>query len=314
MRFEGGVAAVFGRRGVYAILLVLAAALTATMVLLATPALSEEKLKGKDAARSKEERHARQVSAQYGESVRAEKTGRNARNAQDSDRTADATVGSTASEATEGRREPQQGTKQDDGPRSGAPASSQAQYNAGNDSDTNTDTGVGASQANDSDCPGAQEVETVSGTGNEQSPVFDITGGSFRLTITSDPTSQDPQGASVSVFVFPEGEDVDFVTVFDQEGEGTETSIVNAGPGSFFLDILAANTDFEITVDDCTDDAGNDGDNGDGPDGNTRDDVTAGPLPDTGGEAPPGFVTLPTAISLMLGGLVIGVAARRRAA
>ena len=119
----------------------------------------------------------------------------------------------------------------------------------------------GEGQQDDVDCPGAEEVDTVTGTGNKQSPVFNIEGGSFRLTIASDPTSEDPELSSVSVGVSTEDEDL--ITTFDQNGGGTESSIVNEGPGSFFLDILAANTNYEVIIEDCVEDTGDDGDNSD---------------------------------------------------
>ncbi len=138
-------------------------------------------------------------------------------------------------------------------------------------------------QQDDQDCPAPEVVNTTTGSGDEQSPVFDTTGGSFRVTITVDPTSLDPSLAGVTVFV--RTEDDEPVTRIAKEGGGTEASIVNAGPGSFFLDILAANANYEITVEDCTGDTGNDG-GGDGDDNNDGvidDTVPDKPLPNTGG-------------------------------
>lgn len=102
------------------------------------------------------------------------------------------------------------------------------------------------------DCPGAEEVNTTTGNGNKQSPVFNITGTSFRLTVESTATSEDPQVAGVTIFVYPEGETVSYVTSFSVEEGRDDSSIVNAGPGEFYLDILAANADYTITVEDCT--------------------------------------------------------------
>ena len=42
-----------------------------------------------------------------------------------------------------------------------------------------------------------------------------------------------------------------YVTSIGRESPGTDSSIVNAGPGRFFLDILAANTNYVVTVEDC---------------------------------------------------------------
>ncbi len=100
------------------------------------------------------------------------------------------------------------------------------------------------------DCPGAQTVDTTTGTGNKQSPVFNITGTSFRITITVEATSQDPSLAGVTANVMREGGE--FVTSFSKEGPGTESSIINAGPGRFFLDFNTANANYTVTTEDCT--------------------------------------------------------------
>ena len=42
-----------------------------------------------------------------------------------------------------------------------------------------------------------------------------------------------------------------FVTSISRERPGTDSSIVNAGPGAFFLDILAFSTNYLVTVEDC---------------------------------------------------------------
>jgi hypothetical protein len=60
------------------------------------------------------------------------------------------------------------------------------------------------------------------------------------------------------VFVKKEGGQ-GFVTSIGRENPGTDSSIVNAGPGSFFLDILAANVDYTVTVEDCTGSTGTGG-------------------------------------------------------
>jgi hypothetical protein len=82
--------------------------------------------------------------------------------------------------------------------------------------------------------------------------VFNITGTSIRLVVESTATSQDPQAAGVTIFVYPEGDTVSYVTNFSVEEGRDDSSIVNAGPGAFYLDILAANADYTVTVEDCT--------------------------------------------------------------
>jgi hypothetical protein len=109
-------------------------------------------------------------------------------------------------------------------------------------------------------CPGAQLVNTTTGNGNKQSPVFNIKGTSFRLNVVSTATSADPALAVVDVFVYPQGETVSYVSNFQVNEGNDDASIVNAGPGQFYLNILAANADYAITVEDCTG-AGGNGDN-----------------------------------------------------
>ena len=113
-------------------------------------------------------------------------------------------------------------------------------------------------------------------------------------------------------------ENGDPVTTISKEGGGTETSIVNAGEDSFFLEILAANANYEITVEDCTGDTGNDGGNGNNngdtggndnnDDGDTDDDgviddtIPDKDLPDTGGST--ALLVGGSVLLLLYGGLV----------
>lgn len=138
------------------------------------------------------------------------------------------------------------------------------------------------------DCPGAEEVESVSGTGDKQSPVFNITGESFRVTTTIRPGSIDPQLVVVTAFV--RTEDDEPVADFSKEGSGTDSSIINDGPGRFFLDLSTANADFTVKVEDCTETGQNSGNqNNQGSSNQDRDNdvirntIPNKPLPPTGG-------------------------------
>jgi hypothetical protein len=90
-------------------------------------------------------------------------------------------------------------------------------------------------------------VNTTRGNGDKQSPVFNISGESFRVTTTLETNS--PRSLFFSADV--NRERGGYVTSVSRESPGTDSSIVNAGPGGFFLDILAANTDYLVTVEDC---------------------------------------------------------------
>jgi hypothetical protein len=99
----------------------------------------------------------------------------------------------------------------------------------------------------DSECPGARVVNRTGGNGNKQSPVFNVSGESFRVTTTLDTNS--PRFLGFDVFVYKGGGQL--VTAIGRESPGTDSSIVNAGPGAFYLDILSANTKYFVTVEDC---------------------------------------------------------------
>jgi hypothetical protein len=115
-------------------------------------------------------------------------------------------------------------------------------------------------------------VNTTTGTGNEQSPPFGIEGDRFQITTTVVPTSSDPGLASVTAFIINAENNQD-VTSINKEGSGTETSIVNAGPGRFYLDLTTANADYAVVVEDCVgSDNGSGGGSGGGGGNNNRND------------------------------------------
>ena len=99
----------------------------------------------------------------------------------------------------------------------------------------------------DSECPGARVVNTLRGNGDKQSPVFNISGESFRVTTTLETNS--PRLLVFGVTVNRQGGR--FVTSISRESSGTDSSIVNAGPGRFFLDITSLFTKYLVTVEDC---------------------------------------------------------------
>jgi hypothetical protein len=99
----------------------------------------------------------------------------------------------------------------------------------------------------DSECPGARVVNTTSGNGDKQSPVFNISGESFRVTTTLETNT--PQTFAFGAIVNKEGGG--YVTTIGRESPGRDSSIVNAGPGRFFLDITSAYTNYVVTVEDC---------------------------------------------------------------
>ncbi|MBA3473109.1 MAG: hypothetical protein H0T57_07745 [Rubrobacter sp.] len=108
----------------------------------------------------------------------------------------------------------------------------------------------GGTTGGDGNCPGARVVDVTTGTGNKQTPVFNITGTSFRITIEIEPSDVDPDLVSVTANV--ESPDEDVFTNFSKDGFGTDSSIINEGPGRFFLDLNTANAEYTVTTEDCT--------------------------------------------------------------
>lgn len=126
----------------------------------------------------------------------------------------------------------------------------------------------------DAQCPEATVVQTATGTGNKQTEPFNITGDRFRLTVTVEPTSSDPSLSGVTVNVV-DAEMREGVTSFSKEGAGTESSVINEGPGRFFLDTNTANANYAVTVEDCNSDGGSGGGSGSG-NGNSGDQYSQG--------------------------------------
>lgn len=110
------------------------------------------------------------------------------------------------------------------------------------------------------------------------------------------------------------------MTSFSKEGAGTESSVINEGPGSFFLDIISANANYAITVEDCVGGSGDGGGgNGNGDDGSSSDqyggdikitniiNIPGKDLPETGG--PP---VLGIFFSVLAGAGLLTAVVRRR--
>ena len=108
-------------------------------------------------------------------------------------------------------------------------------------------SGQSRAQTNDN-CPGAQVVNTFTGNGNQQTPPFNITGNQFGITTNNTGTANNQMVSSI-VVKDQQGNTID---TFNPQQPGTDSTIVDAGPGQFSLNILAANNNFTVTVEDCT--------------------------------------------------------------
>ena len=114
---------------------------------------------------------------------------------------------------------------------------------------SNAQTGGGTTN-DDEDCPGAEDRFRFTDSGDEQTPPFEIVGDRFLITYEVN-ADADPDFLFFSIEVVND-ENGDVVTSIDQEEPETDSSLVNEGPGEFFLDILASNVEYEVTVEDCT--------------------------------------------------------------
>ena len=120
------------------------------------------------------------------------------------------------------------------------------------------ESGLAAQQGGE--CPGAEEIGTV-GPGDRNLLVgpFDVDGNKFRITYKT--TDLDETGEPfLDVTVLDEDDDEVNVRVI--RDQGTETEIINRGPGRFSMEIRAEDLTYEITVEDCTGDDGSGGNDG----------------------------------------------------
>jgi hypothetical protein len=161
-------------------------------------------------------------------------------------------------------------------------------------------------------------VQRLSADGNRQTAPFDVEGDRVRITARVDPTSQDPADAGITVYLV-EADTRDNAGSANFEGGGTDSSILNVGPGSYFLDTNTANAEYEVVVEDCRGSAPAD-DEDDDSDADEQAPVQEkpkevvqvvvvrkGPLPDTGG---PALTPLAAAVAALAG--AAGFAATRR--
>ena len=167
----------------------------------------------------------------------------------------------------------------------------------------------------DEGCANPRSVRTFSGTENQRTARFNITGQTFRLRYETTPVGQDPFLPTVDISVLDKnGQPIgQGPLIFDGE-DGSENIL--AGPGAFSLEISAEEASYNITVEDCLESP--EGDTGSGnppklPPANNPNDVipdttSRQPIPDTGG--PP---YLPVGAAVLLGAaLIVGRGVLRR--
>ncbi len=115
-------------------------------------------------------------------------------------------------------------------------------------------------------CPRAQLIDTFEGNGVQQTDTFRTTTDSLRISFDATNTA----GNNIAGYLFIDVIDAGTpnglpVATLSQEGDGRGETFANAPPGTYYLDIGAANLEYAITVEQC------EGGNPDGPGPQPRD-------------------------------------------
>ena len=89
---------------------------------------------------------------------------------------------------------------------------------------------------------------SFTGRGDKDTPAFHVSGSTFTVDWTT--ASDSPEWASLAFFVYPEGETVGYVCDADFDGVGSDNTVCHAGPGDFYVKVLAANlTSWQLDID-----------------------------------------------------------------
>ena len=81
-------------------------------------------------------------------------------------------------------------------------------------------------------------IKTLTGTGDKDTEDFTVPTYYWRITYTIKTESNYPR---FSASIYPKGETTSYVAHVDFNKAGTDTSYVRAGPGDFWIHVLAAN-------------------------------------------------------------------------
>jgi len=82
-------------------------------------------------------------------------------------------------------------------------------------------------------------IKTFQGSGNKDTEDFTVPVNYWRIVYTTNANNE--QYASFSIFVYPSGETAKYVAFVTFNKSGTDTSYLRAGPGDFWIHVLAAN-------------------------------------------------------------------------
>ncbi len=101
-------------------------------------------------------------------------------------------------------------------------------------------------------CPRAQLIDTFEGNGVQQTDTFRTTTDSLRISFDATNTAGDNIAGYLFIDVIDAGTPNGLpVATLSQEGDGRGETFANAPPGTYYLDIGAANLEYTITVEQC---------------------------------------------------------------
>jgi hypothetical protein len=82
-------------------------------------------------------------------------------------------------------------------------------------------------------------IRIFTGSGDLDTEDFNVPTGYWRIVYTTQ--ALDERFAVFSAYIYPSGEITRYITHVDFDKSGTDTGYVRAGPGSFWIRVLAAN-------------------------------------------------------------------------
>jgi hypothetical protein len=94
------------------------------------------------------------------------------------------------------------------------------------------------------------EVQTFGGNGIKETQPFTVTSDTWRLRYDFESSTPDQQESSFDMSVYKTGNTIP-ESVITLEKPGSDTTYVNAGPGTYYLSIESANATWTVTVEDC---------------------------------------------------------------
>jgi len=105
---------------------------------------------------------------------------------------------------------------------------------------------LGSPTAPTTPTPEISQPILFTGSGDKDTGDFHISASQF--TVSWAVESDSPDSVILGIFIYPAGETVSYVGAASFYSVGSDSTVVRAGPGDFWLSILAANCDWRIEV------------------------------------------------------------------